>query len=108
MTFVVAAGCDIIATCEARTSVTWAWARPAMYACVAGGIVMSCVARAYHDGIVCQATAPAGSPNAAAASGRWVAHISCVVALGRSAANAARKISDRRYRSTLVPPSGVG
>ena len=59
MSFVVAAGCEIMATWEERTRVTLAWARSAMSAWVFGGIVLSWVASRYQDGMVCQAAGQA-------------------------------------------------
>jgi hypothetical protein len=42
-----------------------------------------------------------------ALNGRWVACISLVVSTGKSAVNALRNLSARRYRSIPVVPSGL-
>ena len=85
MTRVVAAGRDIITTCEApATRDVFALIRPAMRRSSLAPIALSAPATWYHDGIVRHAGTPEGSVRTLSATGRWAAAIG---ALGQDEAD---------------------
>ena len=70
---------------------------------------LSPVATTAQEGRSFQAGAPDGSENASSATGRWVAAITVVSSVGRSAANASWNFSGSIVNSTAgSPPFAAG
>jgi Ohr subfamily peroxiredoxin len=90
---VTASGWETIEACDAGISTIDAFARSAIYRCVAGGIALSSVPSRYHDGIDRQATGPDGAPNAVWVNGRCATAMTWAISASTSPAKAARNFS---------------
>src|SRR6476661_7444803 len=107
ITFVTAAGCEIIERCPALTSVIWAWARFAMKSWIDDGIALSIVPTRSQLGIVCHAGGPDGAVTALRVTGACVAARTAPSFAGRSLANPCRKTLGFTY-SNASPGAAPG
>src|SRR6476659_1438761 len=108
ITSATACGWEIITTCDASTSVTWAPLRAAIALAPVGPIALSAVPTTAQDGSVFHAGFVVGSPNPTSAAGRCETAITAGCSSGRSAQNTSWNEAGSMMNSVPGSPPPVG